>query len=106
LNENEVLDGEGTELAKVDLFRGNHLYIITCDIIDPQIWGKRCLPVLKVFPQTRTESAIANNSFHPIQYCPLAAPTSSQYAFVSQTKVKKRLTSIGGKASLAFSIFD
>jgi len=68
VGENYVITGEEAEFDSVDLYRGNQLMLIQTDLVEPQIWGSSCKPILKVIPQSRQGSALVNTYFNRVQY--------------------------------------
>jgi hypothetical protein len=60
------------DFLNVDLYRGNHLFLVETDIIQSQIYGRQCKSILKIFPQARESLDISSYSFFPIQYCSLS----------------------------------
>jgi hypothetical protein len=57
-SENDVFGSSEHEFLNVDVFRGNHLYIVETDVILPQIYGRQCRSIIKIFQQARDEVSL------------------------------------------------
>jgi len=68
VDKNHIITGEEAEFDSVDLYRGNKLILLESDLVEHQIWGTTCKPIIKVLPQSHESIPLVNTFFHPIQY--------------------------------------
>jgi hypothetical protein len=67
----ETLSGSSHDLDSIDLYAGNHLFIVECDLIAPQVTDTFCTQTLRTFLQSKEEAPVVHTQFDRPQFSPL-----------------------------------